>query len=152
MLKSLFLTASVCLAFQTSYIWLNRLLKINVSYTGWSYFISVTELIWYSTWKLWFWCSCVVLKTSKAHIGSHVQTHKGLSSNYCSNTSSCIESQCQIQGFSIDHCQNIKWIIQCGSGGAVRSALQSQHLTGFYSLPCKSDTCLICYPQLKDPT
>lgn len=39
--------------------------------------------------------------------------------------------------------QNIERIMQCGWGGAVRSAFQSQHLTGFCLLPCTFDTCLI---------
>lgn len=53
---------------------------------------------------------------------------------------------------SIGDCQNMMWTMRCGRGGAPRSAFQSRHLTGFYPLPCKSDTCLIWRPQLPDPT
>lgn len=48
------------------------------------------------------------------------------------------------------YCENIKWIMQCGRGGALRSAFQSQ--TVCCPLPCKSDTCLIWHPQFTDPT
>lgn len=91
---------------------------------------------------------------SPTHMLRH--TYRHLSSHHYSNTSSCTAAQSLSvgfkAGFSFDDCQNIKWIMQCGRVGVVRSAFQSQHLTGFYPLSCKCDTCLIWHSQFSDPT